>query len=377
MARPSIHFISTMLDGTPVVKVSFDYNRNIYQLLKKGTEPFWSTALNCWCLDDETTSLRKWHQNFIKLGYPIVLTRYKKRKILSLHNQKCLHAYENHLLVLRKSKSTIATYAGFIKAYGVYLKDTSIDASTSKHYRSFIEHTIKQLDYSVSTHRQMISAFKHLMDLYPQLELSALLLKRPRRDSFQPVVLSMQDIIAILQVTKNLKHRFIIGMLYSCGLRIGELLQMKVDAIDLNRRQVLVKNGKGRKDRYVSIATSMEPLFINYIQTYQPKDYLIESKQAASYSSSSVRAFLRTSCKNAGILKKVTPHTLRHSYATHMLENGVGLRHIQELLGHSKPETTMLYTHIARKDLLQITNPLDVAVEHIINAKKASNLSLS
>ena len=223
----------------------------------------------------------------------------------------------------------------------------------------------------------MISAFKHLMDLYPQLELSAILLKRPKRDRFQPVVLSMQDIIALLQVTKNLKHRFIIALLYSCGLRIEELLQMKVDAVDLNRRQVLVKNGKGRKDRYVSIATSIEPLFINYMHTYQPKNYLIESMQATTYSSSSVRAFLKKSCKSAGIIKHVTPHTLRHSYATHMLENGVGLRHIQELLGHSKPETTMLYTHIARKDLLQITNPLDVAVEQVINAKKAPNLSLS
>ncbi len=223
----------------------------------------------------------------------------------------------------------------------------------------------------------MISAFKHLMDLYPQLELSAILLKRPKKDRFQPVVLSMQDIIALLQVTKNLKHRFIIAMLYSCGLRIEELLQMKVDAIDLNRRQVLVKNGKGRKDRYVSIASSMEPLCINNMQTYQPKNYVIESMQATTYSSSSVRSFLKKSCKNAGIIKKVTPHTLRHSYATHMLENGVGLRHIQELLGHSKPETTMLYTHIARKDLLQITNPLDVAVEQIVNGKKAPNLSLS
>jgi site-specific recombinase XerD len=377
MGNPTIHFVSTVLDRTTVVKIIFEYNKEIYQLLKKGKEPFWSSKLKCWCLKDESISLRKWHQTFKELGYPIDLSTYKRRPFMSPQNQKCLEAYENHLLILRKSKSTIATYTGFIKAYGLYLKSVPLDTSTFLQYRSFIEHTVKQLDYSVSTHRQMISAFKHLMDLYPQLEFNALLLKRPKKDRFQPVVLSMEDIIAILQVTKNLKHRFIIALLYSCGLRIEELLNMKVDAIDLNRRQVLVKNGKGRKDRYVSIATSIDPLFINYMQTYGPKNYLIESMQATTYSSSSVRAFLKTSCKNAGILKNVTPHTLRHSYATHMLENGVGLRHIQELLGHSKPETTMLYTHIARKDLLQITNPLDVAVKQIITHKKEANLTLS
>jgi integrase/recombinase XerD len=213
--------------------------------------------------------------------------------------------------------------------------------------------------------------------LYPELETLLEVMKRPKRDKFQPQVLSTQEVILLLQVTENLKHRFALGMLYSCGLRIGELLNMRLFHIDLDRQQVFVKHGKGRKDRHVSIAVSMFPLIKNYLATYRPETYVLESLSGGPYSSSSIRSFLRRSCKKAGIIKKITPHSLRHSYATHMIENGVGLRHVQELLGHSKPETTMLYTHIARKDLLQIVNPLDAAVKTFKSTKEPPNISLS
>ena len=107
----------------------------------------------------------------------------------------------------------------------------------------------------------------------------------------------------------------------------------------------------------------MMPLFLNYLTTYDPKDYVIEGQSGGRYSAESVRHFLKRSCKAAGIIKHVTPHTLRHSYATHLLENGTDIRYIQSLLGHAKPETTMIYTHVAKKDLLKIKSPLDISIE--------------
>ncbi len=178
-----------------------------------------------------------------------------------------------------------------------------------------------------------------------------------------PEVLSIEEILSLIQVTHNLKHRTIIAMLYSCGLRIGELLNLRLADIHLRRRQLQIRNAKGRKDRYVVLADSVLPLLNNYLMSYSPHEYLIEGKVGKPYSASSVRKFLKRSCRLANIHRPITPHTLRHSYATHLLEQGIGLRHIQELLGHSKPETTMIYTHLARKDLLNVASPLDTALK--------------
>ena len=125
-----------------------------------------------------------------------------------------------------------------------------------------------------------------------------------------------------------------------------------------------MKNGKGRKDRYVILANSFLPLLNNYLFSYNPAVYFVEGTKAGEhYTAGSIRNFLRKSCKKAGIRKVVTPHTLRHSYATHLLENGVDIRYIQVLLGHSRPETTMVYTHVAKKDMLAIESPLDTMVK--------------
>ncbi len=185
----------------------------------------------------------------------------------------------------------------------------------------------------------------------------------PKRDKKLPVVLSKEEVLKILQVTKNLKHRTIIAMLYGSGLRIGELIDLELSCFDFNRKQLFIKQAKGRKDRYTTISESAFPLLKNYYQTYKPKKYLIENPKGGKYSAGSIRTFLKQSCKLAGIDKNVTPHTLRHSFATHLLESGTDLRYIQVLLGHSRPETTMIYTHVTRKDLQAIRSPLDGIVE--------------
>lgn len=298
--------------------------------------------------------------------------------ILSPEKSAILQAYRAYLKGQRYSPSTMATYSSCIRNLLGYLGNESVETLNSDVLRKFLQREIEMKQYSISTHRQMIGAIKQFLVLYPDVEVEDLALKLPKRSRFLPVVLSQEEILELIRVTRNLKHRTILALIYSAGLRISEVLDLELRDLDLDRRQVVVRQAKGRKDRYIVMAESLVPLLRNYFQSYRPKRLVFEGADGGRYSQTSVRAFLRRSCKRARIRKRVTPHTLRHSFATHLVENGVNLRHIQELLGHSKPETTMIYTHVARKDLLQIKSPLDEAVLRLMkNDKHPPHLPLS
>jgi len=281
-----------------------------------------------------------------------------------------LKGYAKYLRGKRLSQSTVSSYGHFVLRFLALSKHMAPNSWNKRTIETFMEEVMAKEDYSISSHRQCVSALKHFTQYCNMASFDASDFERPKKSKLLPTVLSREEIIDLIQATKNLKHRAIIGLLYSGGLRIGELLRLQLKDIDIDRSQIHIKNSKGRKDRTVAMSEVVKPLLFNYIHTYKPKHYFVEGQAGRQYNGSSVRNFLRKACKAAGITKAVTPHTLRHSYATHMLENGVDVRHIQELLGHSKPETTMIYTHVAQKDLMQIRNPLDVAVEHITKTAK-------
>lgn len=300
----------------------------------------------------------------------------KEKEKLSNERQLFFHGFVKFLVGKRYSKSTIGVYSGFVKDFLFFLGTKPLDQLSNRDVSLFIEEVIIKRSYSISTHRQLVSAIKQLATYYPEAGINAPELTRPKKSRKLPSVLSQEEVIDLLRSTKNLKHRAILGLIYSCGLRIGELIQLKLQDILIDRRQVFIRNAKGRKDRYVVLAESFLPLMQNYLATYRPITFFVEGRQGKPYSESSIRKFLFRSCKAAKIIKHVTPHTLRHSYATHLIENGIGLRHIQELLGHSRPETTMLYTHIAKKDLLEINSPLDIILKKITKTEKREQNAL-
>lgn len=311
-------------------------------------------------------------------GVAAKVKRAREGKDFSRSQKKLLHQYVAYLRGRRLGESTVKTYYTFVLKF-VSFNTKPVETLITRDFEIFMEEVIARNSYSISSHRQCLSALKHFAELFLHSDLIIDGIDRPKKSRFLPTVLSKEEVVRLLQATRNLKHRAILALIYSAGLRIGELLHLSLDDIDVERRVVHVRQAKGRKDRYAMLAESILPLLRNYLTTYTPKHYFVEGGEKGNpYSSSSVRAFLQVSCTRAGIKKKVTPHTLRHSFATHMLENGVGLRHIQELLGHSKPETTMLYTHVAQKDLLQIQSPLDVTVKELMDKRKDDkNMRLS
>jgi site-specific recombinase XerD len=182
---------------------------------------------------------------------------------------------------------------------------------------------------------------------------------RPKKDQELPHVLAKEVVQAILRNSENLKHRTMLSLTYASGLRVGEVLQLKVKDIDSKRMLITVRGGKGKKDRIVMLSQKILILLRDYFQEYRPKDYLFEGQYGARYSEASLRKVLQKACVKAKVLERPTLHWLRHSFATHLLEAGTDIRYIQQLLGHASTKTTEIYTHVSTKHIGMIQSPLD------------------
>jgi len=183
---------------------------------------------------------------------------------------------------------------------------------------------------------------------------------RPKVEKKIPSVLSQEEVLLLFESTKNLKHKTFLMTIYSAGLRVGEACNLRVEDIDSARMRIIVRNGKGHKDREVTLSEYLLTSLRVYFKQYQPDNYLFPGKdKTKAYSQSSARAILKKSVKRSGITKKATPHTLRHSYATHMMDKGIDLRFIQALLGHKSIKTTLHYCHLSKSAMQTISSPLD------------------
>ena len=185
------------------------------------------------------------------------------------------------------------------------------------------------------------------------------LVERPRREKTLPEVLSEQEIVTVIRQIENIKHKAIVLLIYSAGLRLSEVVNLRIKDIDSERMNVFVQQAKGRKDRYTLLSKKVLPVLRDYFKEYKPKEWLFEGAKGRQYSVSSVQTIVKDAYAKAGIKKKVSTHTLRHSFGTHLLENGTDLRYIQSLMGHNSSKTTEIYTHITTKGFDQIQNPLD------------------
>jgi site-specific recombinase XerD len=365
--EPKVH------KGRQQLCIRFAYRKDFIALVKSFKEARWSRTLQSWYVPYSFPMFEKVCKRFIGLAEvntKFLPQEFSKKVNDLLTQKKRVHQFKTYLKGKRYSESTFTTYAYLIKDFLSFYASKDLEELNNRSVEHYIETVFLQRNYSISTQRQFISALKLFVTFYPQTNIDSVQLSRPKKSKILPTVLSQEEVLKIIQVTKNLKHRVIIALLYSSGLRIGELIRLKLKDIDLERMQIKIVKGKGRKDRFVGLAKSFLPLLHNYLNTYLPKEFLVEGQNGGMYSESSIRKFLMKSTRHAGIRKKVTAHTFRHSYATHLLENGVALRHIQELLGHAKPETTMIYTHVKQKSLLGVQSPLDTILLSLENKNK-------
>ncbi len=290
-----------------------------------------------------------------------------QKKALSAHyhglldttQQEWVSAFRKRLRASRYKAPTIQSYGDVIATLIGFTGWKTQHDINARDIWDFAADYLNRHGYSDVYHRQFKSALK-LFVKTNEVDLDVdELIKMPRRGKKLVKVLGVDEVFQMIRLTANLKHRVIISMLYGCGLRIGELLSLQVRHIRLDRDMIEIRGGKGHKDRVVGLSGFLKQLVQNYLAAYEPQSYFIAGKKDGPYSYTSAHSVVKQAGKRARLKSHVNPHLLRHSFATHLLEDGVDLRYLQELLGHSSLETTMGYTHVARSRLTAIENPFD------------------
>jgi len=286
----------------------------------------------------------------------------KATRAKSFTDSDFLHCPKPYLLKLKEmrySENTIRTYTSLFEEFINYYHQYDLDDIDESMILAFVHYLVLDRKISISYQNQAINAIKFYYERVLGGQRKTYLIDRPRRDYILPVVLSESEVASILNATTNLKHKAILMTIYSAGLRISEAIALQLTDIDSRRMQIRVVQAKGKKDRYTLLSPKTLELLRRYVKEYTPNKWLFEGQDGSTYSDRSIQSILKAAVKKAGIEKRVTVHTLRHSFATHLLENGTDLRYIQHLLGHESSKTTEIYTHITTKGFDQIKSPLD------------------
>jgi site-specific recombinase XerD len=276
-----------------------------------------------------------------------------------MKKQELIQRFNKQLAIENYSTQTIKSYSSALKLFLEFVETLRIDKITEKEIQDYLYYCKKRKNYSFSAMRQAMASIRYLYIKILHKPLPANFSIHQRRPNKLPVVLSQKEIYKILKVTVNLKHKTILLLIYSAGLRLGELLNLKIGDIDSVTMKIHIKQSKGKKDRYVILSGNVLKLLREYYKSYKPKEYVFEGQNGGKYSPKSVQNIFKVAVKKAEIKKKVTVHSLRHSFATHLLDAGTDIRFIQELLGHKRLETTQIYTHVSSYSINKIKSPAD------------------
>ncbi len=339
--------------------ITFPYNKELILKVRKINDIRWSVSYSGWHIPYSLESIKLVLETFpnIELGdSEILLLKKDKNPIIFAYLKK----YERWLKHMRYSDSTIKTYIKSLRTFLLFNKSKPVEELDSDDMVRFVNDYIIKNNYSFMYQNQVISAGKLFFREVLNKEMEVEMFRRPRKERKLPNVLSRNEVKQILGVIKNVKHRTILSLIYACGLRRSEILNLRIEDIDSRRHFLLIIKGKGRKDRLVPISKKIIELLREYYRLYTPRYWLFEGSTAGEqYSETSLAKILKKALVAANIKKPATLHWLRHSYATHLLESGTDLRYIQTLLGHSSSKTTEIYTHVSERSLQNIRTPYD------------------
>jgi site-specific recombinase XerD len=271
----------------------------------------------------------------------------------------------------RYSKSTIKSYTAYFEDLVYYFSDRDLESVEKDEINGYILYLIRNQKISESQQNKRINAIKFYYEKVLGLNREFYNIERPRQKHTLPKVISENEVVRIIEVIDNIKHKTIITTIYSAGLRRSELINLRKQDVDFDRSIIYIRGAKGKKDRITILSETNAILLKMYLKEYSPNYWMFEGPERGQYSATSVGRILHDAVEKAGIKKRITPHMLRHSFATHLLEQGVDMRYIQNLLGHETTKTTEIYTHVSKKSLANIRSPLDrIFNNNILNNNK-------
>lgn len=364
-----------LINNNKYIGLKFYSDKVLNSMVKELNNVSWNEEFDMYCLPNNKKNLNEifnlfrgvaWintkyffqNSNAKNLNEPFDVQWFRERQLPNNYKQ-CPNSYLDKLELKGYANNTVKTYVSCFERFINHYHDKDIDKLNENDIRNFVLLLIKN-NWSNSYINQCINSIKFYYEIVLGMPNRFYKIERPRKQYKLPTVLSKTEVKDLIDATNNLKHRCILSVLYSAGLRRSELLNLKISDIDSSRMVIKVIDAKGNKDRYTLLAYSTLDYLRKYYIEYKPKLYLFEGQSNNKYSASSIANILNAAKLKAKIKKNITAHTLRHSFATHLLESGTDLRYIQLLLGHNSTKTTEIYTHVATKNFNSIKNPLDL-----------------
>jgi len=333
--------------GENRIAVTFERKKELIERFKKLEDARWSATLKAWHLPD-TKAYRKQ----FKLETPA-------DRLSSEANEK-INKFAQWLRSKRYSERTVKSYSEYVRLFLSFFPNKMLNEITNNDIVSFNNAHIVRRKLSASYQHQMVNAIKLFFQTVQNKQIELAKIHRPKKQIILPNVLSKEEVKTILEVHENIKHRTMLSLIYACGLRRSELLNLKPAHVDSKRKVLIIKQAKGQKDRIVPLSQKIIDMLREYYKMCKPKVWLFEGQTAGEgYSAESLQHVLKQALQKANIKRPVSLHWLRHSYATHLLESGTDLRYIQALLGHSSSRTTEIYTHVSTNSIQNIKSPFD------------------
>ncbi len=356
--------------GKKYIGLEFSYDKLLIDICKQiGAS--WSKKKGLWYLENSTVNFYKIMEGFKGVAW-VDIKRLRQKQAeqavspkfhfevdLSEETAEELNRFERKMLAKRYSMSTVKTYLSMLKRYFTYYNEQLSSDLGDDDVVNYMNDVVLAAGYSEVYQRQLIGALKLFYFYVHQDKREFSEVPRVRKSKRLPEVLSKEEVMELFDACTNLKHEFCLKLIYGCGLRVGDAISMKQRDIDLHRYVVHIKSGKGRKDRTVPFPKSLEALYRRYLKHYKPRDYVLEGQFGGPYTATSVNNVIKKACEIAGIKKRATAHTLRHSFATHIISHGGNVFMLKEILGHSSTKTTQIYVHLNDQDINSIENPLD------------------
>ncbi|MEO8148650.1 MAG: site-specific integrase [Bacteroidia bacterium] len=268
-------------------------------------------------------------------------------------------AYQDQLRLMNYSANTLAVYISWFGIFLSYFPNHRPSKITRDEIMAFLLQYRNTKTWSATGQNQFISSIKFFYEKVCKMPIQVYDIPRAQKPIQLPTVFAESEILAIINVTENVKHKMMLCLAYSAGLRVSEIVNMRIQDIDSKRMVIMVRQGKGKKDRMVMLSEKILVMLREYYKSYKPGFWMFEGANGYQYSTRSVQEVIQQAKHKAGVKKKGSIHALRHSFATHLLEGGTDLLSIKELLGHNSFRTTSIYLHVSKKHISKIQSPID------------------